>query len=135
MTYPTLTDQEKERIFAEDVLGWVQEEAYASCSSCNGTKQLSDVWVDDKGCPRKDVKTNQLWPGEEVFSPLTDLNHAILGLEKLGHQWGMAHGFDGYQVRLYEESKRLCKVDSDNLNEAIVEACIRIKRPDLFEGE
>ncbi len=112
MTYNTLTKQEIERIFAEDVLGWKE-----------GAVNKELRWWMCEGEPVM-FKDN--------FHPLTDLNHAILGLEKLGHQWGMAHGFDGYQVRLYEERERLCKVDSDNLNAAIVEACIRIKRPDLF---
>ena len=118
MTYNTLTDQEKERIFAEDMLGW---EPYPGI---NGKKYLNPnnnycfvMWAED-------------------FHPLTDLNHAMLGVEKLRKEYTVEIvGENNWMLWLHTIKDTAVICYSDNLNEAIVEACIKIKRPDLFEGE
>ena len=113
MTYNKLTDQEKERVFAEDVLEWEIKDSY-------GFQNRYYYKYKNK-----------------EFHPLTDFNHAMLGVEKLGLLWNCF--FDGttYYFSFCDTSgEYMDDAFSDiSLNEAIVEACIKIVRPDLFEGE
>ena len=122
MTYHKLTDTEKERIFAEDVLKWFKMER-----PVHGKFAYRAGIGDYRSC-----------------NPLTDLNHAMLGMERLIKEnehffvtlnntyindrleWEIAMGKIG-NVSVH--------VFSDTPNEAIVEVCIHIVRPDLFEGE
>ena len=119
MTYNTLTDQEKERIFAADVLGWelkqVLEDKRYEAWHVNGEPQYT------KG----------------YFLPLTDLNHAMMGVEKLmDGEWLIDFHRklnNVWYMYIYQLHPRIEYVGANvNFNEAIVEACIRIKRPDLF---
>ncbi len=116
--YNTLTDQEKERIFAEDVLGWEH-----IGKTINYHDEL--YWK----TPNYKVKCK----------PLTDMNVAIMGVEKLIEEeraiiqlW---HDHSKKWHCIFTIPPGHYQSASDTLNEAIVEACIRIKRPDLFKGE
>ena len=90
-----------------------------------------------------DVLGLEWWRGKERFKchPLTDLNHAMLGMEKLIQDEKckdieMGLDSDGAWVHLYDDEWSLqLEVITKSLNVAIVEACIRIKRPDLFEED
>ncbi len=121
MTYNTLTDQEKERIFAVDVLGW-------ELHIVEGNR-LYDHWMKGKVFIMDTIK----------FHPLTNLNHAMLGMEKLIEEeraiiqlW---HDHSEKWHCIFTIPPGHYQSASDTPTEAIVEACIRIKRPDLFEGE
>ena len=126
MTYHTLTDREKERIFAEDVLGWERRPHIFG----------SSYYFKDNHMKRTDY-----------FHPLTNLDHAFMGVEKFLYpiclmredtresicgeyagKWHVIIGYEGAWVSHFTEKH-------DNPNKAIVEACIRIVRSDLFEGE
>ena len=107
--YKQLTDEQKEIAFNESVLGFGVE---------------------------GDGKYNWSWP-------LSDLDDAMLGVEKLlkGDMWdtysmekdsdGWCAGFTPFDTDADWPFSECCKT----LNEAIVEACIRICRPDLFEEQ
>ena len=112
MKYDKLPDNEKERIFAEGVLEikW---------------------WNDIAKC-----------------IPLTNLNTAFLGVNKLTQEEGLylmlenlTHKDHKWRVTLQEKDTSLIQAglivgaEGHTPNEAIVEACIRIKRPDLFEED
>ena len=141
MTYNTLTDQEKERINAVDVLGWAEKTFDVRCDKCN-THSIEQVsWVDNSGCPRYKI-SSEAFMDNTVFHPLTDLNHAMLGVEKLSKKNKRYLVLEDFTHR--DERKWQANLYSTNgysfgnghtPQEAIVEACIRIKRPDLFEGE
>ena len=105
MTYNTLTDQEKERIFAEDVLG-------------------------EKNFFHKGTNV-------QAFHPLTNLNHAMLGVEKFldKYYFELAWEFNGWEASLLWPENEYGRAKADTPNAAIVEACIRIKRPDSFEEQ
>ncbi len=115
MKYDRMTNDQIERVFAEDVLGWDESGLY---------------WVDDDyGTLRINIHD---------FHPLTDLNRAMLGAEKLFDRWVLettemhTRSFTGVTKDFKSVGKALGK---DTPQAAIVEACIKIKRPDLFEGD
>lgn len=123
MKYKDMTPEQKERVFAEDVLGW-------ELMKIPGT--IDTHWYDGKQF--------RLTAGGYRF--LTDLNHAMMGVEKF-----VGNGFfftlenthinnrNQWFVHLGKIAGRDASVLKDAPNEAIVECCVRIKRPDLFEGE
>ena len=117
MTYNKLTDQEKERIFAEDVLE-MKPVRYPG----GNTKE---------GLYHKDT-----------FAPLSNMDDAMLGVEKLSkeNKWYLVledftHKDERkWQANLYS-TNGYSFGNGHTPQKAIVEACIRIKRLDLFEGE
>ncbi len=127
--YKQLTDAEKEKVFATDVLGWVLDE-YGDYRTSDGIGFVS--------YSHPDHDSIQEFP---LFRPLRKENifHAMLGVEKLLEDWdtytmekdsdGWIAGFTPFDTDGDWPFSECCKT----LNEAIVEACIRIKRPDLFE--
>ena len=115
--YNKLTDQEKERIFAEDVLGWELITAYGG-----RYKYWSGSGLDERS-----------------WHPLTDLNHAMLGVEKLIEEeraiiqlW---HDHSEKWHCIFTIPPGHYQSASDTPNEAIAEVCIKIVRPDLFADE
>ena len=123
MIYNTLTDQEKERIFAVDVLGW------------EFRKTARGEFLVNKNNMR--MFTVSQW------HPRTDLNHAMMGVEKLIAENG-TYTISRYNLPNIDINARHVTIGlednfvvSRNLDlcRALVEACICIKRPDLFEGE
>lgn len=113
--YNKLSKDEIERVFAEDVLGWEKQKNFTAYDIGNG--RIMDM---------------------DIFHPLTDLNHAMMGMEKLIQKdkckdIEMGLDLNGAWVHLYDDEWSLqLEVITKSLNEAIVEACIKIVRPDLF---
>jgi len=113
--YTDLSKAEIERVFAEDVLNLRSGDLY-----------LGDpVWFEDDG---HFVMT------QDELSPLADLNHAMLGLKKVSCGWKMVGLTSTCFVELWDGGAR-ARGSAPTPQEAIVEACIRIKRPDLFEED
>ncbi len=116
MKYKDMTNPQIERVFAEDVLGWTEGNVYPNIM----------WWM----CEGKSL----MYQGE--FLPLTDLNHAMMGMEKLGHDYSLNKDKDfGLWMSMDIGKKFPVEAYADTPQAAIVEACIRIKRPDLFEGD
>ncbi len=137
MKYKDMTNDQIERVFAEDVLGWF---VYTIEDEHDKTM---DIWcIED----RNDmmifpVSEDYYWSGTTTypFHPLTDLNHAMLGVEKMrcpGRQFSLLIGHDRFAFIVGSlAGEEECCIEAGTPQAAIVEACIRIKRPDLFDGE
>ena len=116
MKYATMTPEQIERVFAVDVLGW-------------------------------EIKDNVRYYSPEIkdfiyasgFHPLANTDLAMLGVEKLIEEkraiiqlW---HDHSEKWHCIIRIPPKHYQSASDNFNAAIVEACIRIARPDLFKGD
>ncbi len=71
-----MTDQQLALKFAEKVLGWHKRK---------WSDGVSEVWVDAEGVIRADVDSN-VSCGFGAFTPCTDLNQAMLGVNTKTHQ-------------------------------------------------
>jgi len=133
MKYNKMSKAEIERVFAEDVLNLMSGDLYLG----------QPVWFEDDG---HFVFT------QDEFSPLTDLNHAMLGVEKLlgdkdltlyfklsamGYRYDLKEqkSYWKYKMIFTDDYDDLATVIADTPEAAIVEACIRIVKSDLFGGE
>ena len=118
MKFDTMTPEQKERGFAEDVLEWYEGSVYPRIL----------WWM----CEGKAIMY------QSDFRPLTNLDHAFLGVEKIKpHKLELVWDRNGNCfANLWTTSSVYYQSSFCNkLNEAIVEACLRIKSPHLFEED
>ena len=123
MKYDKMTNPQIERVFAKDVLGWYTANVYPKIL----------WWMED----------GKSMMYQSDFRPLTDLNHAMLGVKRLADNndwtWGLRKNMKWHSFGFYEYnddiSEEVGHAYADTPQAAIVEACIRIVRPDLFEGD
>ena len=117
--YKDLTPDQIEKVFAEDVLGWEYDEAPRGYNS-HWNKPDGDTVMDDP----------------DFWSPLTRLDDCMLGVEKVvenGWLFTLSYEPTVPWEAYFEDFDNRIVGQGDTPQEAIVEACIRIKRPDLFE--
>ena len=117
-TFNAMTPEQKERAFAEDVLGWKPD--------------IEGYFIAEDG--------------EPLFCmPLKILDHAMMGVEKLQKKYrqfalfiGLSNdGTDTWHARFWKNlpDHHEFHAEADTPNEAIVEACLRIKSPHLFKED
>lgn len=117
MTYATMSYIQRKEVFLIELLGYEKHDNLENTYRKPGDKNFA--------CP----------------CPFEDLNLAMMGVEKLLKEnrldeFNLGINRKDSYVQIYGNKWELMiEVISDTPNAAIVEACIRIKRPDLFEGE
>ena len=89
-------------------------------------------WKDVLGHDEED------WWYDKYFRPLTDLNHAMMGVEKFPddkYYFELNREVGYWNVSLLWPENEYANVNADTPHEAIVEACLRITTPELFEED
>lgn len=117
MKYATMTDAEKERVFATDVLGWEYKQSWYG----------RYYWHNSENNPA--LGNNK---DSNDFSPLTNLDHAWMGMEKLNYPWKAVSLHSTTFIQFFDGGIAISEGSGSTLNEAIAETCIKIVRPDLF---
>ena len=114
MKFNTMTPEQKERAFAEDVLGWVKQSYFDAYEKGDGYLIAIDI-----------------------FRPLTNLDHAFLGVDKLIDKadFNLEYELNKWSVwfiNVNEGEEIDVYVEANTPNEAITEACLRITNPGIF---
>ena len=139
--YSQLTSQEIEHIFAKDVLGYYIKSFTIHCESCYEPQEIQRwMYGNLDNCQTHFRVKNPKWKIGLALKPLTDFNHAMLGVEKLidKHCFELKYDIEEnswYCALVLWAENWLVDCYADTPQEAIVEACISIVRPDLFEGD
>ena len=130
MKYKNMTDTDKERAFAEKVLGWVIRKV------TDGHGITMDAWYekDEEGWMRYPIKGEYYWSGTTTypFHPKTNLDHAFMGVEKLNPHEIEISLFNGKWSVLWFQDGVFATDNCTTPNEAIMEACLRVVSPELF---